>query len=342
MRHIISGLIFALVVSLTVNAEEVDLSGRWRLLLGPEAKGVDLVKQEPRFTNSVHLPGSLQEQGFGERPRKDSNWTTGIGLKLLDDPRFQNYVERDEFQCPFWLTPDRVYVGAAYYQREFRSPRDWDGKRVVLFLERPHWETAVWIDGRAVGAQNSLGVAHEYDVTEWITPGKKQRLAIRVDNGYVIPVGKDAHSISDQTQSNWNGITGQIKLVAGPKVWFDDVQIYPDLKNSQLKVDVKIGNISRRSGEGEISLSTRHPQTGKPHHQSFVVNPVEWDASGGSATMTFDMGDDWSAWSEYNPVLYSLRLELKQFGETIAQREASFGMRELSIEGKQFAINGNP
>lgn len=342
MRHLISGLVLALVVSLTVNAEEVDLSGRWRLLLDSEGNGVDLVKQEPRFTNSVRLPGSLQEQGFGERPRKDSNWTTGIGLKLLDDPRFQKYVEGDDFQCPFWLTPERVYVGAAYYQREFRSPRNWDGKRIVLFLERPHWETTVWIDGRAVGAQNSLGVAHEYDVTEWITPGKKQQLAIRVDNGYVVPVGKDAHSISDQTQSNWNGITGQIKLVAGPKVWFEDAQICPDLKNSQLKVDVKIGNISRRSGEGEISLSTRHPQTGKPHHQSFVVNPVKWDASGGTATMTYNMGNDWSAWSEYNPVLYLLRLELKQFGETIAQREVSFGMRELSIEGKQFAINGNP
>ncbi len=327
---------------MVASSNEIDLSGRWRFQLDPDNAGEANNWQQQKLADRIHLPGSLQEQGYGDPPKKDSPWTTRIGVKLLDDPRFKEYVEADEFMSPFWLTPDRVYVGAAWYQRDIKTPRNWSGQRVVLHLERPHWQTRVWIDGKEAGSQDSLGVPHEYDITHLIVAGEHQQLTIRVDNSYVVPVGKDAHSISDQTQSNWNGLAGQLKLIAGPRVWFDDVQIYPDIKNNQLKVNVSLGNNTGRGGEGEISLSTRDLQTGALHNKSFVVNKIKWDANGGSASVAYDMGEDWRPWSEYGPALYSLRLVLNQRGDALARRNVTFGMRELGIKGKQFTINGNP
>ncbi|MDP8245175.1 MAG: glycoside hydrolase family 2 TIM barrel-domain containing protein [Candidatus Hinthialibacter antarcticus] len=335
MKRFITSLLILCTVSLAYASNEIDLAGRWRFQLDPENIGTSSQNwQLQTLTQSVRLPGSLQEQGYGEAPRKDSNWTTGIGLKLLDDSRFAEYVEADEFQSPFWLTPERLYVGAAWYQRDIQTPKNWDGKRIVLFLERPHWQTSVWIDGKGAGSQDSLGVPHEYDITEFIIPGKKQQLTIRVDNGYVVPVGKDAHSISDQTQSNWNGLAGAIKLIAGPRIWFDDVQIYPDLDRNQIDVQIKLGNATGQSGQGELSLSTKNA-TARSH-------PVKWNAENGAVNLTYNMGDDWQAWSEYSPVLNTLHLSLKQNGAALAQRDVQFGMRELGIKGKQFTINGTP
>ena len=150
----------------------------------------------------------------------------------------------------------------------------------------------------------------------------------------MVPVGKDAHSISDQTQSNWNGLAGELKLVAGPTIWFDDVQIYPNLDRNQIDVQIKLGNSTARPGQGELSLSTKNA--------SVCSHSVSWNSENGVVNLTYDMGDDWQAWSEYNPTLYSLRLVLNQQGQMIAQRDVQFAMRELGIEGKQFILNGNP
>ena len=73
--------------------------------------------------------------------------------------------------------------------------------------------------------QNSLCVPHQYDITRYVRPGKCT-ITIRVDNRIKeINVGPDSHSITDQTQGNWNGIVGRICLQTTPKTYFDDIQI---------------------------------------------------------------------------------------------------------------------
>jgi len=57
-------------------------------------------------------------------------------------------------------------------------------------------------------------------------------------------LGKDSHSLTDHTQGNWNGIVGKIELEAEGKIWFDDIQIYPDLANHLAKVKIVLKNIT--------------------------------------------------------------------------------------------------
>ena len=121
-----------------------------------------------------------------------------------------------------------------WYQRDFVVPADWKDAPLVLTLERTHWETTVYVDGEKIGESNALLVPHRY-VLNQIKPGKHS-LTIRVDNQVNIPVGVNAHSVSDHTQSNWNGITGQIKLEKKSSVYLDDVQIYPDIQQKQIRI----------------------------------------------------------------------------------------------------------
>ncbi len=319
------------ILGMMTQAATLDLSGNWRFGLDPNDVGVPQAWFDRDLAQTIRLPGSLQEQGYGDKPSADTQWTSGIGMQLLTDPRFADYVNAEDFKCPFWLTPDRHYVGKAWYQRQVTVPADWQGRRVVLILERPHWETTVWVDGHKVGSQNSLGTPHQYDLTRLIKPGSMQRLTLCVDNSYVVPVGKDAHSISDQTQSNWNGITGRIQLTTEPLVYFEDIQIFPDVPQHQVRVQVTIRNHSGRSGQGTLTCQAVSPE----QCSAVQSQPVTWGVEGGQIQFVHDMGADCLTWDEFHPHLYQLHLTLGP-----AQGQVTFGMRTVTIEDKQFAING--
>ncbi len=319
--------------------EKIDLSGQWSFKLDRDNIGINEQWFLQKLSERITLPGSLQEQGYGDKPSANTQWTSGIGVKLLKDPRFTEYINSDDFKCPFWLTPDRYYVGKAWYQREVEIPENWQNKRIVLQLERPHWKTTVWVDGNQVGFRDSLGVAHEYDLLDFLKVGQVHTLTICVDNSYVIPVGKDAHSISDQTQSNWNGIAGKIVLAAGEKVWIDDAQVYPDVPNKSIRVDVKFSNSTDKAGEGVLTVHTESFNTVKQRKTPKKKIQVKWNKENGEVSFEYGMGDDCLLWDEYQPALYRLILSLEAEGVS-SVKNVKFGMRKLDIQGKQFSING--
>ncbi len=332
---------FCLLVSGCVSSgvREVDLSGQWDFDLDRDNVGIKEQWYLGKLPEKIILPGSLQEQGFGSKPSADTQWTSGIGVKLLNDPRFTEYIDSDDFKCPFWLTPDRYYVGKAWYQREVKIPKGWQDKRIVLQLERPHWRTTVWVDDNLAGSRDSLGTSHEYDLSDFLKAGNTHALTVCVDNGYVIPVGKDAHSISDQTQSNWNGITGKIILATNSKVWIDDAQVFPDLSNKRVKVDLQLGNSTGQAGKGVLTVFAESCNTIKHHKAPAKTFPIEWNDQDRKLSFEYDMGDDCLFWDEYQPALYHLTLSIKGKGvESV--KHVQFGMRELGIKDKQFTING--
>ncbi|HOA51932.1 MAG TPA: hypothetical protein PKI05_06720, partial [Thermogutta sp.] len=247
------GLI-ALQKQVVAQFESMPLAGAWRFQIDRDNVGIEQKWWTNRLLDEIQLPGLLQAQGYGDPPGPQSQWLAGIGLKRADDPLFAPYFKGKEFLSPFFLTPPRHYVGAAWYQRDVVIPETWKDCHITLTLERVHWESRVWIDDREVGRQNSLAVPHVYDVSKYLSPGKHQ-ITIRVDNSYLIPVGKSAHSVSDETQGNWNGIVGRMELQATPPVWIEDVQVFPNAKERLVDVKVTIGNMTGRAGQGQLRLS---------------------------------------------------------------------------------------
>lgn len=334
-------LIIGLVSIAQSNAMQIDLSGQWRLKSDKDDKGLEQkwFASDLKDAGTIHLPGSLQEQGFGDKPSAKTEWTTRIGKELLSDPRFQNYIQAEDFKSPFWLTPQRHYVGPAWYQRIVSIPKDWTGDHITLFLERPHWKTTVWVDEQEIGSADSLGTPHEYDLMGVMTPGE-HRLTIRVDNRVIIPVGDDAHSVSDQTQTNWNGIVGQILLTAGEESgWiFDDVQIYPDVKTKIIKVCV---DFKKPLGNLYGKLFVHAETAGEILAEKKITVNLKGDKN--RVEFKYDMGKNVRLWDEFSPNLYTLKLRFKEGprkGRPFkGQYQTTFGMRQLGVNGTQFTIN---
>jgi hypothetical protein len=242
----------------------MDLSGEWSFELDTDDRGVAEGWFSRPLKDRIQLPGALTAQGFGPLVSVDTEWTGGIvDRSWFDDPRYAPYRRPGNVKIPFWLQPERHYQGTAWYQKSVEIPPDWLGRRVNLFLEFPHWGTRLWWDGQPLGSNLGLSVPHLYDLGTGITAGV-HTLTLRVDNRRVVNVGENAHSISDHTQGNWNGVAGKLELRAGSPLWIDDVQVYPSVEKKSVRVRVRLGNSAGYSGAGELTLSATPYNTHPP------------------------------------------------------------------------------
>ena len=175
------------LVSLGLQAQSISLAGEWNVELGKSgsafAKGKRASQGEVK---RAILPGTIDTNHLGFAP-KDTMETTH-------------------------LTRLYAYKGAARYSRTINIPKDWKKKPVELFLERtrPTW---VYVDGELVDSCNFISTPQRYLLPKKVKPGK-HLLEIVVDNGRGVPeqVYGSSHAYTEDTQTNWNGIIGEIRL----------------------------------------------------------------------------------------------------------------------------------
>ncbi|MBI4663850.1 MAG: hypothetical protein HY735_34040, partial [Verrucomicrobia bacterium] len=317
----------------------LSLAGRWRFALDRNDAGIRDGWYQRKLEGEIGLPGSLPGQGIGDSITTNTYWMGQIvDRSWFTAPEYAKYREPGNLKVPFWLQPEKYYAGAAWYQRDVDVPEEWSGKRVALTLERPHWETRVWIDGRSAGTNVSLSTPHTYDLGA-LKPGP-HTLTIRVDNRLVIDVGENSHSVSDHTQGNWNGIAGVIELRATPLVWIDDVRVFPNAAKRSLRVVVTSTNATDQLFEGKLTLSFE--ADGKPLRLPLSSN-YKTTAADLSTEDEVQVPPETPLWDEFVPKLVLIRAELhgELGGKRVeSTRVVSAGLREIAAAGTQFLING--
>ncbi|MDY2661109.1 MAG: Ig-like domain-containing protein [Bariatricus massiliensis] len=311
-------------------SDSIDISGTWSFEMAA-------MEEAQNLNETVTLPGSMDENGKG------NDNTSNIS--------------------PTYLNRDYVYTGAATYQREIEIPADWDGKVVTLFLERTR-KTRVWVDGNQVGSgqEKSYTAPHEYDLTANVQAGKSHVLTIEVDNSpkdmpeaMYTTFEKDfpwGHMVSEHTQTNWNGILGEIKLEAAPVIHIESFKIRPDVDANIARVKMTVARDGKEGAvSGSIELRAKSYNNKSREHiadvQSFAYAIPEGENKA-ELTLEYKMGDSVLLWDEFNPNLYEMTAVLRSAaGEEVhaSVEKQSFGMRKFEAlyvgdGGKQFSVNG--
>ena len=235
----------------SIAAQTISLSGTWDLSLDDSTA----------YNDYVFLPGSMLTNGKGDIVTTKTQWTGSLyDSSFYFNPYMEKYRKAGEMKFPFFLTPDRHYTGRAWYRRTVFVPAALnDGRRITLFLERPHIETTVFVNGQQVGHDLSLSVPHCFDVTKFLRFGVQNTIAICVYNGIEnVCVGQDSHSVTDQTQGNWNGIAGRIELQAGPHIWRR--RVVPNLQDRTVDIIVNDSTYHLPLGNDTITWDEFHPQ----------------------------------------------------------------------------------
>jgi len=299
-----------------VNAQEqtprvrMSLAGEWLYRLDTAHIGEGHNWQDSAFQFRLVLPGSLTANKIGTPLKKVTTR---------------------------YLNPIKQYVGPLWLQKEIELPPSWEKKEISLFLERTK-ATQVWIDGRFVGSNTSLSAPHMYQLGV-LSPGK-HRLTIQVNNEPKLFSVGGSHALSDHTQTNWNGIIGQLYLEALPDLRIGLVKLTPDVDHQAVRVKFRLVGKKNKKVPITLKLQAVAYNTAIPHTVSplrFSIEPSQFDSIN---EFVFPLGNQAQLWSADNPVLYRLSLSIYNKRRLCDTATASFGLRSFQAAGKQFKING--
>ena len=317
----------------------IDLSGDWEFQTDETDEGITERWFAVNLKDTILLPGSMLTNGKGNEVTAGTKWTGGIwDSTWYYSPDFAKYREPGNVKVAFWLQPLKYYVGPAWYRKKVIIPNDWKNRYTELFLERCHWESTVWVDTQKIGMQNALSAPHIYDLSQWLTPGEHV-ITIRIDNRIKdIDPGRDAHSLTDNTQTNWNGIIGKMNLSSHPATYLSDVRLFPDIDKKVVQAHITVINLLKSETSCVLKM-TALPVNSKSRLAPFKVEfKVKTDTI---IVVDYPMGDNPKLWDEFEPNLYTLRVEIVNGAETDV-RSVDFGMRKFVAEGRRFHVNGRP
>jgi len=341
----LSGLLLILIALASCQQEKelfIDLSGEWNVSLDRDDQGIPEKWYSSNFTETITLPGSLVENGIGDDISLSTIWTGRIvDSSWYNAEKYAAYREEGNIKIPFWLQPELKYLGAAWFQKEVIIPENWSNKNIELHLERPHWETRLWIDDQEVGMHNSLATPHSYNLNGYLNPGK-HIITIRVDNRIKeVNPGINSHSVADHTQSNWNGLVGDLSLKARPLVFIDHIRLFPHVESGTVKAELELRNYTGTDQSCTLKLQSTAAGSGKKLEQFLHDFSMKEGEDGKIIEIIYPMGESPALWDEFNPNLYQMDVELKS-AEGVDVRQLKFGMREFKSQGKRFTINGRP
>ena len=319
----------------------IDLKGTWYFRLDSTDAGEKEEWFNKNLVDKIILPGSLTTNNIGNDISINTHWTGDIvDSSFFKKPEYAKYREPGNFKVPFWLQPTKYYKGAAWYQKEVTIPASWNKKHIKLFLERCHWKTTVWVDDSETYSQLSLGAPHEYDLSALLSPGK-HRITICIDNRvHEVNVGSNSHSISDHTQSNWNGMVGKLMLIEQPALHIENVKLFPDIHKKQVTAVIDYKKNNDALVKAQISLKAT---SGNKNSETLKALSIEKDLreNAGTISISYPMGNTPLLWDEFNPNLYNMHISL-QSGNESDEKNIAFGMREFVTDKTQFIINGRP
>lgn len=317
-RILIIPFLFILLISKAeaVNQYQIDLSGNWQLFVDLKKSYQVTQMKEVQFDDMITLPGTLDQSKKGNKGEVPT------------------YTGR--------LSRNYSFYGKAWYRKQVTIPANWVGKKILLNMERTR-VTHLWVDDTYVGSSLVISSAQQYDLTTFLSSGN-HTLTIVVDNGDdcgLPSVVKSSHLWTDETQTIWNGILGEMVLEAKDPLHIVLVKSDPDITKKSVKLTVAIDNTTGAIVKGTLGVTAHlfnSNEKQEPLQKEFVL-----DIQQGKQiyTVEYELGNNALLWSEFAPNLYKLNIQLYK-EKTFVNDTYTFniGLRDFAAGGKFFTING--
>lgn len=221
------------------------------------------------------------------------------------------------------------FSGEATYSRRIFLPETVKDKDIFLILERTRPSVLI-LNGDTVGHISNISAPQVYNLSGILSQGS-HFLEIAVNNKDSIPpiVALASNAASESTQTNWNGILGDIYLEIRNPFHISDVRIKDQVNTNEAIISVEFSNPSRESGE--VSLTWKNGST----YSNKII-------AGDTAVNFILLLEDTDLWSVENPLLHALDFKLKDSqGNLVDELAVTTGFRDFSTDDRYFTINGH-
>ncbi len=235
-----------------------------------------------------------------------------------------------------WETVEQDYEGAAWYGRRVHVPVEWKGRAIRLHFGAVNYRAEVWVNDRPGGFHEGGYTPFELRVSDLLKPGEENFLAVRV-LGPVLTKGTYLDGIGPNETPHWRGaIAGglwqSVWLTATDPVYVSDVFVAPDIHRSRATVRATAVNSEAKSRPVTIEFAVAG-QTGSVSRE-IVLRP------GNNLVEAEVVIDNVKLWSPEQPHLYTLHTSIHSAAGLLDSVEQRFGMREFSLRGHTYFLNG--
>lgn len=323
----------------------VDLTTQpWQLTLPGE-------NEESSFKKRVRLPGTLDEFGVGHADRLDNSCHPDEGTAQSFDA--------DVIATRF--TRKHTYEGPAYFERELTiAPAS--KCRTFFEIERARC-VRVFLDGEEICAyeDQTISTPHVFELT-----GHEgtHHLRVESDNSYPgLPHDAIVYSsaATDETQTNWNGLLGYIRLREENRTFFSQVRVYPKENGTKLRVEVDV-DAGAAPFEGELVLkgsaleseyhqkisiaAAKFRETIVAEKVSVLASAAKWDEYEGNlheltATLYQNSSQASETKEENWKTADKTAVNEKIVQEAVEEKSVRFGIRTFGDDGQgHLALNG--
>lgn len=218
-------------------------------------------------------------------------------------------------------------AGIAWYRKELMVPAALKEEKVYLYFEGVYMNSSIYVNGQLIGGHPYGYTSFFCDATSAIIPGKKNVVAVRVDN-------------SQQKNCRWysgSGIYRHVWLIHTPKVHIENwgVAVHtPQVSASQATVQVKTMLNNETPVDKEVKVTV------KVADAEDAVSTVIIPARGKKEVIQKLKVSHPKLWDINAPNLYDAHISILDNDKIIDTYSQSFGIRTIHYSVKGFFLNG--
>ena len=286
------------------SANYLSLNGAWKFnwVKNADARPTDFWKKDynDKGWATMHIPAVWELNGYGDPIY------TGVGYS------WSHFFKNNPPEVPI----ENNHVGS--YRREIVVPANWSDKDIIAHFGSVVSNIYLWVNGKYVGYSEDSKLEAEFNLTRYLTPGKKNLIAFQVFRWC------DGTYLEDQDYFRFTGVARDCFLYARSKKRIEDIRITPDLdanyKDGSLSIQLKSTsnesvNLDLKDAEGKSVLKKN--VKGNGNITLAITNPHKWTAE--------------------TPYLYTLYAQMKGSKEIIPIK---VGFRKIELKNSQVLVNG--
>lgn len=205
------------------------------------------------------------------------------------------------------------------YRRDFTTPSQWRGQRVLLHFGAVDWKADVWVNDVKVGSHTGGFTPFSFDITAALNANGKNTLTVKVwdptDKGPQ-PRGKQVSRPEGIWYTPVSGIWQTVWLEPVPQRYIENLRITPDIDNHRLTVEVQT---SDPAASDLLEVAVYDGEALIASGKSINGQPVE-----------VAMPADAKLWSPDSPSLYDLKVSLRDGKKVIDAVDSYAAMRKFS------------
>jgi len=284
-----------------------------------------------------------------EQTNEDRGWKfinsnpNGAEAPTFDDRSWQNVDVPHDWSIAGVPDPKNLTgsgggyfpAGVGWYRKTFDAREDWLNKRVSVEFDGVYMNATVFLNGHVLGTHPNGYTSFSFDLSSFLIPGKRNVLAVRVDN-------------SAQPNSRWytgSGIYRHVRIVVTNKVHIAHWGVFITTpvvtsERAQVSLHLRIENESSKSSDVRVDTS--------------IVSDSGITVAGAQApsrlagadstdlTQTISIRNP-ELWFPETPHLYRAVIRLVQGGKVTDETTTTFGIRSIAWSASDgLELNGKP